>query len=123
MNTTFAAADPRSAVATVVRDLMLPRNLRAVPVVTDQNFLGLITTDDVRKVDHDRWATTPVEQVMTPSASLAKLGPEDDLGQALERFGDAAVLPVVRDGRLVGLLDREGVVNYIRMRDLFTQGR
>ena len=123
MNTTFVAADPRSAVATVVRDLMLPRNLRAVPVVTDQNFLGLMTTDDVRKIDHDRWATTPVEQVMTPSASLAKLGPDDDLGQALERFGDSAVLPVVRDGRLVGLLDRDGVVNYIRMRDLFAQGR
>ena len=123
MNTSFIAADPRSAVATVVRDLMLPRNLRAVPVVTDQNFLGLITTDDVRKIDHDRWATTPVEQVMTPSASLAKLGPDDDLGQALERFGDAAVLPVVRDGRLVGLLDRDGVLNYIRMRDLFAQGQ
>jgi Zn-dependent protease/predicted transcriptional regulator len=123
MNTTFVAADPRSAVATVVRDLMLPRNLRAVPVVTDQNFLGLMTTDDVRKIDHDRWATTPVEQVMTPSASLAKLGPDDDLGQALERFGDSAVLPVVRDGRLVGLLDRDGVVNYIRMRDQFAQGR
>jgi Zn-dependent protease len=123
MNTSFVAADPRSAVATVVRDLMLPRNLRAVPVVTDQNFLGLITTDDVGKIDHERWATTSVEQVMTPSASLAKLGPDDDLGQALERFGDLSVLPVVRDGRLVGLLDRDGVVNYIRMRDLFTQGR
>jgi len=29
---------------------------------------------------------------------------------------------VVQDGRLVGLLDRDGVVNYIRMRDLFAQG-
>jgi Zn-dependent protease/predicted transcriptional regulator len=123
MNTTFAAADPRSTIATVVRDLMLPRNLRAVPVVTNQNFLGLMTTEDVRKIDHDRWATTPVEQVMTPSASLAKLGPDDDLGKALERFGDAVVLPVVRDGRLVGLLDRDGVLNYIRMRDLFAQGQ
>src|SRR2546423_4458258 len=123
MNTTFAAADPRATVATVVRDLLLPRHLRAVPVVTDKNFLGLITTDDVRKVDHERWATTAVEQVMTPSANLAKLRPDDDLGQALERFGDAAVLPVVRDGRLVGLLDRDGVVNYLRMRDQFAQGR
>ena len=123
MNTSFLAADPRSTVATVVRDLMLPRNMRAVPVVAGQNFLGLMTTDDVRKVDHERWATTPVDQVMTPTGNLAKLAPEDDLVQALERFGDTAVLPVVRDGRLVGLLDREGVVNYIRMRDLFTQGR
>jgi CBS domain-containing protein len=122
MNTTFVAADPRSPVATVVRDLMLPRSLRAVPVVADQSFLGLVTADDVRKLDHERWATTPIELVMTPSAGLAKLAPEDDLAQALARFGDAAVLPVVRDGRLVGLLDRDGVVNYIRMRDLFAQG-
>jgi CBS domain-containing protein len=123
MNTTFVAADPRSPVATVVRDLMLPHSLRAVPVVADQSFLGLVTADDVRKLDHERWATTPIELVMTPSASLAKLAPEDDLAQALARFGGAAVLPVVRDGRLVGLLDRDGVVNYIRMRDLFAQGR
>jgi Zn-dependent protease/CBS domain-containing protein len=121
MNTSFIPADPRASVATIVRDLMLPRNLRAVPVVADQSFLGLMTTDDVRKVDHDRWMTTPIEQVMTPSAALAKLSPDDDLVQALGRFGDAAVLPVVRDGRLVGLLDRDGVVNYIRMRDLFAQ--
>jgi Zn-dependent protease/CBS domain-containing protein len=123
MNTSFIPADPRASVATIVRDFMLPRNLRAVPVVSDQSFLGLMTTDDVRKVDHDRWMTTPIEQVMTPSADLAKLSPDDDLVQALGRFGDAAVLPVVRDGRLVGLLDRDGVVNYIRMRDLFAQGR
>ena len=123
MNTAFVPADPHATVATIVRDVMLPRNLRAVPVVADQSFLGLMTTDDVRKLDHERWATTPVEQVMTPSASLATLAPEDDLMKALDRFGDAAVLPVVRDGRLVGLLDRDGVVSYIKMRDLFAQGR
>ena len=123
MNTSFIAADPQWPVATVVRDLMLPRNLRAVPVVAGQSFLGLMTAEDVRKLDHERWATTPITQVMTPSADLAKLSPDDGLVEALERFGEAGVLPVVRDGRLVGLLDRDGVVNYIRMRDLFTQGR
>ncbi len=123
MNVSFASADPRTTIATIVRDLMLPRNVRAVPVVAGQDFLGLVTTDDVRKVEHDRWATTPIEQAMTPAAQLAKLAPEDDLMKALERFGDTSVLPVIRDGRLVGLLDREGVVSYIRMRDMFTQGR
>ena len=121
MNATFTATDPRATVANVVRDLMLPRHLRAVPVVTGQDFLGLVTTDAVGKLDHERWATTPVEQVMQLAAGLDKLTPEDDLMKALDRFGTAAVLPVVRDGRLVGLLDREAVANYIRMRDLFTQ--
>jgi CBS domain-containing protein len=102
---------------------MLPRHLRAVPVVRGQDFLGLVTNDDVRKIDHERWSNTPVEQVMTPAAGLEKLGPDDDLMKALDRFGDAAVLPVVRDGRLVGLLDREAVANYIRMRDMFATRR
>jgi Zn-dependent protease len=123
MNVSFAVADPRATVASIVRDLMLPRNVRAVPVVAGGDFLGLVTTDDVRKVEHDRWATTPIEQAMTPAAQLSKLAPEDDLMKALERFGETSVLPVVRDGRLVGLLDRDGVVNYIRMRDMFTQSR
>ena len=121
MDTSFTTTDPRSTVANVVRDLMLPRHLRAVPVVTGPDFLGLMTTEDVRKIEHERWASTPVDQIMEPAAGLAKLAPEDDLIQALDRFGAASVLPVVRDGRLVGLLDREAVANYIRMRDLFTQ--
>ncbi|HEY0783860.1 MAG TPA: site-2 protease family protein [Thermoanaerobaculia bacterium] len=123
MNTGFVSADPRTTVAAVVRDLMLPRNVRAVPVVTDRDFQGLLTTDDVRKVEHDHWATTAIEQVMTPAAQLSKLAPTDDLVSALERFGDLAVLPVVQDGHLVGVLDRDGVVNYIRMRDMFAQRR
>jgi Zn-dependent protease len=123
METSFVTTDPRATVANVVRDHMLPRSLRAVPVVTGQDFAGLLTADDVRKLDHALWATTPVDQVMTPSAGLAKLAPEDDLGAALARFGDGAVLPVVRDGRLVGLLDRDAVSNYIRMRDLVTRDR
>ena len=121
MNTSFVPAEPRATIASVVRDLMLPRHLRAVPVVNGQDFLGLVTTDDVRAVDHERWATTPVEAVMAHAAGLEKLAPEDDLMKALDRFGTVAVLPVVRDGRLVGLLDREAVANYIRMRDLFIQ--
>ncbi len=123
MTTTFTPTDPRATVANVVRDLMLPRHLRAVPVVRGQDFVGLVTNDDVRKIDHERWARTPVEEVMSPAASLEKLAPEDDLMRALDRFGTAAVLPVVKDGRLIGLLDREAVANYIRMRDLFTQSQ
>ena len=120
MDPSFLTAHPTTAVATVVRDVMLPRSLRSVPVVADQDLLGMLTSENVRALDHALWATTPVEQVMTRSADLAKLAPEDDLMQALERFGDASVLPVVRDGRLVGLLDRDSVGNYIRMRDLLT---
>ena len=123
MTTSFVSAPPAQPVASVVRDLMLPRNLRAVPIVGGGAFLGLATSDDVRRVDHDRWSTTPIEEVMTRASALPTLSPEDDLMTALQRFTDAPVLPVLRDGALVGLLDRDAVANYVRMRDLFTGGR
>ena len=123
MTTSFVSAPPAQPVASVVRDLMLPRNLRAVPIVGGGAFLGLATSDDVRRVDHDRWSTTPIEEVMTRASALPTLSPEDDLMTALQRFNDAPVLPVLRDGALVGLLDRDAVANYVRMRDLFTGGR
>jgi Zn-dependent protease/CBS domain-containing protein len=121
MTAAFTPIEPTVAVADAVRDLMLPRHLRAVPVVTGQDFLGLLTADDVGRIDHARWPTTPVREAMQPAVGLEKLAPEDDLMRALDRFGPATVLPVVKDGRLVGLLERDAVANYIRMRDLFTQ--
>ncbi len=123
MSTSFVTTAPGAPIASVVRDLMLPNSLRAVPIVSGPVFLGLATSDDVRKVEHERWPTTPIDTVMTRARDLQPLSPDDALTIALERFGDAAVLPVVRDGSLVGLLDRDAVANYIRMRDLFTTGR
>src|SRR5207245_9311496 len=103
INTSYAFANPHWPVATLVSDLMLPRNLRAVPVVAGQSFLGLMTADDVRKLDHESWATTPITQVMTPSADLAKLAPDDGRVGALQRLGAAGAPPGVRVGAVAGL--------------------
>jgi hypothetical protein len=56
---------------------------------------------------------------MTPASELPPLSPFDGLTVALDRFGaDVPLLPVVRDGTLVGLLYRESVVGYVRMREM-----
>ena len=63
---------------------------------------------------------TPVDEVMTPAAELPSVTPDDQLTTALERFGasDIPLLPVLSGGRLVGLLYRESVVGYVRMREM-----
>jgi hypothetical protein len=56
---------------------------------------------------------------MTPAADLPSVAPDDDLAVALDRFGsDASLLPVVTGGSLVGLLYRESVGGYVRMREM-----
>jgi Zn-dependent protease/CBS domain-containing protein len=126
MTTDFRSTPPGVMVGQLIRDIVLPMNLRAIPVVSDDRLVGLITIGDLRKVEQDRWPSTPVEQVMTPASELVTVSPDDPLATALERFGatDLPLLPVIKNGRLVGVLYREAVIGYVRMQEMVgLQGR
>jgi CBS domain-containing protein len=126
MTTDFKSTSPGVMVGQVIRDLVLPMNLRAIPVVSGDRLIGLVAIGDLRKIDQARWAETPVEEVMTPAADLATVSPEDPLGTALERFDatELPLLPVVKDGHLVGVLYRESVIGYVRMQEMLgAEGR
>jgi Zn-dependent protease/CBS domain-containing protein len=126
MTTDFRSTSPGVMIGQVIRDLVLPMNLRAIPVVSSDRFIGLVAIGDLRKVDQARWAETPVDEVMTQAADLPTVSPDDPLSIALERFGvtELPLLPVVKDGRLVGILYRESVIGYVRMQEMLgVEGR
>ena len=120
MMTDFKSTPPGVMVGQVIRDFVLPMNLRAIPVVSGDRLTGLVTIGDLRKIDQARWAETPVDAVMTPASELPTVSPDDPLATALERFGttELPLLPVVKDGRLVGVLYRESVIGYVRMQEM-----
>ena len=119
MTTDFVTVPPRTTVGALVRDYVLPHNLRAIPVVEGGRFVGLVTIADVRKVEQGQWPVTAVDSLMTAASDVPAVAPTDDLAVALDRFGpDLPLLPVVADGALVGLLQREAVGGYVRMREM-----
>jgi Zn-dependent protease/CBS domain-containing protein len=120
MTTGFRSAPAGTSIGQLIRDVVLPHNLQAIPVVSQDRLVGLVTIADLRKVEQDQWSTTPIDAVMTPASELATVSPDDELVSALERFGsgDLPLLPVLRDGSLVGVLFRESVVGYVRMREM-----
>ncbi len=120
MTTDFRTTPTGTTVGSLIRELVLPLNLRAIPVVAGDRMAGLVTIGDLRKVEQDFWATTPVDAVMTPASDLPAVSPDDQLTTALERFGgtELPLLPVMRGPALVGLLYRESVTGYVRMREM-----
>ena len=108
------------SIGQLVREVMLPHNVRVVPVVDSGRFAGLVTIGDLQKVEQDQWPVTAVDAVMTSAADLPTVTPNEELASALEKFGaDLPLLPVVdASGALVGLLHRESVVGYVRMREM-----
>jgi len=118
MSTDFISVPRGTSIGTLVRDHLLPNNLRAVPVVDAGAFAGLVTINDLRKVEQEQWPTTPISAVMTPASDVPTVAPDEPLAVALDRFGpDLPLLPVVENGALRGLLHRDSVLGYVRMRE------
>lgn len=102
----------------LVDEYVLPTGERHFVVVDGDKPRGIITLRDVTQVEQDRWEWTPVNQVMKPWARLTQVTPDTELMEALRIMDDLQVrqLPVVEDGEALGLLTREEILHYVRVR-------
>lgn len=113
------AVQANSSVQTLVDQVMIPFGLRTVLVEQGELLAGLVTLQDVRHVPRGQWAQTPVGHVMIPRERLHTVRPNQQLAEVISMLSEHDVnqLPVVEaDGRVVGLLTRQGVLRYIEMR-------
>lgn len=111
---------PHLPVQQFVDEYLLRTGQRAAPVVDDledRRLIGIATLRDVRQLPRERWSTTPIGQIMTPLAQLRVVQATQPLSDALPLIREAGVnqLPVVSDGRLVGLLNLEVIVERLAM--------
>ena len=115
---------PDLSVADLIEDYFLPQNRRAMPVAEDGRIVGIVTLGDVREVPLDRRATTKVGSVMGGREELVTVTPSSSLAKALEAIGrgDYEQVPVVENGRLVGMLTRADLLRQFQLRETLGVG-
>jgi CBS domain-containing protein len=113
-----SAVTPDTPVAELIERYLLPANRRAMPVVEDGRLVGIVTLSDIRAVPPAERASTPVARVMGGRDGLSTVSPRSALAAALEALGrgDYEQVPVVDDGRLVGVLTRADVLRQFQLR-------
>jgi Zn-dependent protease/CBS domain-containing protein len=118
MQTAPAVAAPTLSVHDFVFEHTLRGGHRALPVVEVGRLVGMMSITDAKHLAHEAWRTTPISEVMT-RMPLKTLGTESDLNEALELMvaNEVNQLPVVRDGRLLGMLSRSDVMRYMQLGD------
>ncbi|MBI4260335.1 MAG: CBS domain-containing protein, partial [Actinobacteria bacterium] len=118
MNPTVPLAEPSMSVQDLVFDHIMRRGHRALVVEDDGRVLGIVSISDVRELPQEEWPVTPVARIMTP-APLKVVSPDADVSQALKLLVESELnqLPVVRDGRLVGMLSRSDIMRLLQLRD------
>jgi Zn-dependent protease/predicted transcriptional regulator len=102
----------------LVDEYFLPQGLRFALVTQGDQLAGLITLGDIRHVPREQWPQTPVGFAMIPVERLHVVTPQQSLREALQVMStqDVNQLPVVQNGKLVGLLTREAIIRTLHVR-------
>ena len=101
-----------------VDDQLLRGPARCFAVTQDGSVVGLITPDDVKRVEREQWDRTTVSQAMHALESLHPVQPNASAGDALELMGRENInqLPVVSNGHLEGVVTRSYLVHLWQVR-------
>jgi Zn-dependent protease/CBS domain-containing protein len=80
--------------------------------------LGLLTINEVRRLPRKDWPVTTAADVMVPYDSMVVVKPQTELLEALTLMDTANVaqLPVTENGSIAGILSREQILRYVRLR-------
>lgn len=117
MRTEFKRASPENSIEELVEDFILPHGQRGFPVIDDGVLIGMISFDDIRRVSRERWSSTAVREIMTGKDKLLTLSTDDDSFHALSQLSNSGInqMPVLRDGTVVGMLQREDILRWLQL--------
>jgi len=80
------------------------------------NLEGLVCYSDLQRTDQRSWGVDQVRDVMTGIDRLQTVSPDEPAAAAFHRLAttDVAQLAVVQDGRLIGFVDRAGLLRFLQ---------
>jgi Zn-dependent protease len=117
MNQECATVPRAIPLSEFVHDYLLRTGQRCFLVTDGQQVFGLMTPREVSAVPRSEWSRTSVAAAMTPFEKLKWVRPEDSAMSVMEKMNAENVnqLPVIDNGRLLGLISRETLLNRIQL--------
>ena len=109
---------PDMTVERLMNEKILSSGRRCFPVVSKGHVEGLVTLHNVKAIPRDAWSTTQIRQVMTPLAKVKSVSPREDLSTVLQILAEDDInqVPVVWENKVVGIVTRENLINFINIR-------
>jgi len=88
-------------------------------LIADEGRLkGVLTLHNIKSVPQPNWATTQLREIMTPVDKLKVAHPDQDALSILEQMDESDInqMPVVSEGRVIGLIARDSLISFLRTR-------
>jgi len=109
---------PQLTLDVFVEQYLMTEARRCYPVGSRDQVVGLVTIHQIRAVPRSAWRDTHIGDVMTPLAELKIVRPDTPLWDVLRDMTSEGVnqLPVLLDGRLVGMISRDHLISFLHSR-------
>jgi CBS domain-containing protein len=98
-----------------LKELMFREKHRGYPVMSGDEMLGIVTLTDLQSVPDEQLDHITVEKVM--ARKLYVIAPGEEASTAMKMMNDMQIrrLPVMDNGRLVGIVSREDLVRALEL--------
>lgn len=102
----------------LVHDYIYKHQFTNFPVFNRDEFIGMVSLEEVKKISKELWDFKQVRDIMVPVEHVACLKPMDDATEALSRMisSDVGRMPVVEEGRLLGIVSRRDIMNLFKIK-------
>jgi Zn-dependent protease/predicted transcriptional regulator len=118
MSVDFEVVSPNMSLQEFVNDRLMRTGRRCFLVMENGQLLGMVTPKEIRDVNPSIWQFKQVHDVMRPASQIHLVAPDTPAMEALEIMSreDVHQLPVVSNGRLVGVVTRAHLLEILRSR-------
>jgi len=99
-------------------DYLLRTGRRCFVVYQNGRQVGLVTMNELKRVERGRWPFTTVAQIARPLEKVRTVSPDTPLTQVLELMvkEDVNQLPVIANGEIAGVISRSHVLQFLQTR-------
>jgi Zn-dependent protease/predicted transcriptional regulator len=118
MSKDFVAIEPDLPVEKLIHDFVLKKRERVFLVKKDDEFVGLVCLEDVKKFPRERWPELKVADIMTPKEKVISVSTEATGDEVLSSLAslDINQVPVLDAGRVVGIICRNDLLKTLQLR-------
>ncbi|MBA7607891.1 putative zinc metalloprotease Rip3 [subsurface metagenome] len=102
----------------LVQEYIFSRGHRCFLVADEGELKGILTLQNIKTVAQPNWEATQVSNIMTPVEKLKIAYPDQDALGILEQMNENDInqMPVVSEGRVIGLIARDNLIRFLRTR-------
>jgi Zn-dependent protease len=115
---------PDITIEQLVNEHILSSGRRCFPVASGDRTEGLVTLSSIKAVPSDARERTMVRDAMMPISRVKSVSPNEDLSNVMQILSENDInqVPVVWENKVVGIVARDNLINFINTKQELQRG-